>query len=117
MVTRADWGCKPNNSYGNFSEPGEDFTDTLVYVTLNERHTAKIYLKSKKTGRHYCMFLCDFTDLLRLKSFNNNEVTGTFRFTKKGQSQGIKLVMSAHDKHELEQLDKADSKEERLRWI
>lgn len=99
----------------HFSEVGEDFDDTLVFHKMYEYKTARVYFKSKTNGRYYCMFLDHFGELLRLGKLNNNEITGKFRFTKRGQGQGIKMVLDAHDEHQLEQIKK--DAEERTRWF
>lgn len=117
MLTRASYWCRAGNNQGYVSEEGEDFSDTLVYSHLNERDTAKIYFQSKRTGRYYCMFGTDFHTLLSLKLFNNNEITGDFRFTKRGQSQGIRKILTAHETHLLEEIAKTERNDDRRRWV
>lgn len=94
--------------YNNFSEPGEDFDDTLVFNNMYEYKSARVFFKSKKTGRKYCMFLDTFGDLLKLNRFINNEVAGKFRFTKRGQAQGIKLILNPQEEDRLKEKDEDD---------
>lgn len=117
MLTRASYWCRPGNNQGYFSEEGDDFSDHLVYSHLNESDTAKVYFQSKKTGRYYCMFLTDFHVLLSLGLLTNNEVVGDFRFTKRGQSQGIRKILTAHETHLLEELATKERKDDRRRWV
>jgi hypothetical protein len=39
------------------------------------------------------MFLDDFNKAILANAFNNNSLTGTFRFVKRGVAQSIKLVL------------------------
>lgn len=95
-------------TYKKHLEQGDDFRDTLMFKTIVTYSAGRAIFKSKSTGREYCMFLDAFTDLLRLNKLNNKEVTGEFRFVKKGQSQGFKLILSPEEIQELKDLKDTD---------
>lgn len=90
-----------NSSYNYKSEIGEDFNDNFVFDGIVDYKTAKIVFKSKATGRKYCMFLSDFSDLMKLNKLQNNEILGKFRFVKKGQSQGFKFILTSQEQDSL----------------
>lgn len=113
--TRA-WIVK-NSSGGYFSEPGDEFDDTLTFVKMYEYKSARVYFQSKKSGRHYCMFLDAFGELLKLGLLVNNELTGKFRFTKRGQAQGIKMILRSADEFRLKELNENLDKSDRYRWF
>jgi hypothetical protein len=101
MLERAtEW-----NTSNCFSEPGEPFNDLLTFQDFYEYKSPRVLFKSKATNKTYCMFLDAFKDIIKLKKFNNNQVSGTFTFTKKGQAQGIKLQLTMEERDLLKNND------------
>lgn len=102
---------------GSTTEVAVDFDDTLVYHKMFEYKTARAYFRGVKTGRYYCMFMDDFDNILKLGRLINNEVTGKFKFTKRGQGQGIKLILHSADEARLKDMRDEARKDERTRWF
>lgn len=103
MIDRAStWKVSNPSQYHILSELGEDFDETFVYHRM---YGIKVVFRSKKSGRKFLMFLDDFGDALKLNKLQNNEISGKFRFTKKGQSQGFKFIWTSQEQ---ELLDKND---------
>jgi hypothetical protein len=77
------------------SETVEEFSDELIYLEMIDysQGAARVYFKSSSSGRKYSMFLDDFNKAILANAFNNNSLTGTFRFVKRGVAQSIKLVL------------------------
>jgi len=75
------------------SEPNSVFSDSLEFTEINSYYP-RIWLKSTVSGRKYCMLLSDFEKVLKNKSFNDNIIKGDFTFTKKGQAQGVRLIIA-----------------------
>lgn len=83
------------NTQGYKSEEAKDFTDSMELVKFREfyKKNTRAVFRSTISGRKYSMFVDDFNVLLEKKIVNNLQVTGTFRFLKKGSGQAIKLVI------------------------
>lgn len=76
------------------TEIAKDFEDHFQYLKMdNGTGVSRVYWKSIRTGREYSMFISDFDEIILAKAFVNNQITGTFRFVKRGQSQAIKLIL------------------------
>lgn len=82
---------KGNTDYK--SEPNDVFSDSLEFEEMSTYYP-RVWLKSTMSGRKYCMFLGDFENVLKNKLFNDNLIKGNFTFTKKGQAQGVKLLIA-----------------------
>lgn len=102
---------------GSVTRLAEDFDETLVFHKMFEYKTARAYFRGQRTGIFYCMFLDDFDTILRLGYLVNNEVSGRFKFTKRGQGQGIKLILSSVDEARLKDMRDEQRKDERTRWF
>lgn len=81
---------KGNSNYK--VEEAKDFKDRLEFKEITIYYP-RVWLVSAKSGRSYCMLLADFEAAIKNKSFVNNTIEGEFRFTKKGQAQGVKLII------------------------
>lgn len=93
MIERAyDWIIKQRHGK---SEEAKDFQDVMVYDHMSDggNSVSRVYFSSDRTSRKYIMFLRDFDEIIKAGLFKDNRVTGTFRFLKKGQAQGIKLLV------------------------
>lgn len=76
------------------TEIAKDFQDRLEFLKLDSGlGVARVHFQSTLTGRKYSMFIDDFNELILAKKFIDNQVEGTFRFIKRGQSQAIKLIL------------------------
>lgn len=94
----ATWMVNNAHSRGLVSEDGEDFTETFIFDSFYEYKASRVIFISKKSGRKYSMFLDDFGDALKLKKFQNNEISGRFRYVKKGQAQGFKFILTDEER-------------------
>lgn len=78
------------------SEEGKDFKDSMNFLQVvdgGQSSAGRVWFISDTTGRAYSMFIDDFDLAIRSKSFINNQIKGTFKFVKRGQSQAIALVL------------------------
>lgn len=118
MIAHAGgWYCNNASQSGYRAELAEDFDDTLIFHKMFEYKSARAYFRSEKSGRFYCMFLDDFDALLRLGLFQNNKITARFRFTKRGQGQGIKVVLHSSDEARLKDMIEAQHNDNRTKWF
>ena len=78
-----------------FWEPNCIFADTLEFVSTHPtKGSAHFIFQSIKTGRKYSMFLSDFEDVLLAKRIiDGNKIQGEFTFCKKGNSQGMRMII------------------------
>lgn len=84
-----DW-CTRSTDYK--SEDDKVFSDSLEFTDMSTYYP-RVWFKSTVSGRKYCMLLADFEVAIKAKMFNDNMLKGDFKFTKKGQAQGIKLLI------------------------
>jgi len=85
-----------NDHDSGFKQKNSIFNDTLEYIGyLKARPGGNSYLQfiSIFSGRKYHMFISDFNDVILAKRFVDNKVFGNFYFVRKGNSQGIKLIL------------------------
>lgn len=90
LDTAGNW-CAGNSNYK--SEDDNVFSDSLEFFEM-ATYYPRVWLKSTNSGRKYCMMLTDFEEVIKAKLFNDNTIRGDFKFTKKGQAQGIKLLIA-----------------------
>jgi hypothetical protein len=78
-----------------FNEPNCIFADNLTFVRCySTQNSAHFVFQSLKNGRKYSMFLSDFEDILKArKLLDGHRIQGEFVFCKKGNSQGIRLII------------------------
>lgn len=85
-----DW-CLNRTDYK--SEDDKIFSDSLEFDNMSSYYP-RVWLKSTVSGRKYCMLLADFEAVIKAKMFNDNTIKGDFKFTKRGQAQGVKLIIA-----------------------
>jgi hypothetical protein len=70
------------------------FKDKLEYKNCySTRGSAHFVFKSLITGRESSMFLSSFDEMLKTKKFIAGIIEGEFTFHKKGNTQGIRLII------------------------
>lgn len=72
------------------TEKNHVFSDTLEYIGYSGNH---IRFKSINSERNYHMFISDFDEALQAKRLIDNQLIGSFCFTRKGLVQGIRLIL------------------------
>ncbi len=82
------------------SEEARDFDDILEFSDIYDysRGAARVHFISIHSGRKFSMFVDEFSKLIKAKHFINNRIEGTWRFTKRGTAQTIKLVLPEDNK-------------------
>jgi len=95
MLDQGAYNATWASNYGYKSEDAKDFDDQMEFVKIQEFHqkSGRAYFKSTTTGRHYTMYLDDFTKLINAHQFINNRIEGTFQFLKKSSGQAVRLVL------------------------
>ena len=86
------WQIKHNTSNLK-SEIAAEFADQVQFMNFQSYGTVRATFFSTVTRRTYCMFLKDFGEAINHGLFQNNMLQGKFCFVKKGQAQGIKLII------------------------
>ncbi|MGE3320552.1 MAG: hypothetical protein AB7I18_14785 [Candidatus Berkiella sp.] len=89
------WMLNPQSNYVLKFEDAQNFKDELVYSKIVDysRGSARVYFKSAVSGRKYSMFVTDFDDVIKAEAFQNNRITGEFRFVKRGSAQAVVLII------------------------
>ncbi len=63
-------------------------------MLFNKKNSAHFVFESLKDGRRYSMFLSDFEDILKHRMLlDGYRIQGEFVFCKKGNSQGIRMII------------------------
>ena len=77
-------------------EDNKIFSDVLEYtgyISAGAGGNTHMQFKSLNSKRLYSMFMSDFDDVLQNKKMKDNIVIGDFYFCKKGNSQGLRLIL------------------------
>jgi hypothetical protein len=78
-----------------FEEDNKIFKDRLEYKGISGSHVAFQSLMDK---RKYNMFISDFDKVMLAKKVVDNVIEGEFTFTKKGQVQGLRMLLPKQPK-------------------
>ena len=82
-------------NHNGFNEPNAIFADNLAFVQCySTKNSVRFVFKSLKNDRKYYMFLSDFEDILKhRKLLDGYRIQGEFVFHKKGNSQGVRMII------------------------
>lgn len=77
------------------SKEGENFKDSMKFIHIYDggQSAGRVWFESENSKSKYSMFVDDFDRVIRSNAFINNHVEGTFKFVKRGQAQGIALIL------------------------
>lgn len=73
--------------------PNAPFRDTLTFDTYSRGRSAAYFHFKRSDGTGVCMFLTDIE--AAIPHMVAGKLTGTFRFTKRGQNYGVQLESAA----------------------
>jgi uncharacterized Fe-S cluster-containing radical SAM superfamily enzyme len=89
----SSWAVK--NSTSKYSPViAQNFKDRLDFDHMYGYRAGRAIFKSATSGRTFYMFLRDFEEVIKSRLFIDNAIDGEFQFIKKGQAQGIKLIIN-----------------------